>query len=43
MRKDRGLNRSFDRLATLSWIKLLKLIDDTDSGLDEQQYNGANM
>lgn len=43
MRKDRGLNGSFDRLATLSWIMLLKLIDDTDSNLDGQQYNGANM
>lgn len=34
MRKDRGLNGSFDRLATLSWIMLLKLIDDTDSDLE---------
>ena len=30
MRKDRGLSGSFDRLATLSWIMLLKLVDDTD-------------
>ncbi len=42
MRKDRGLSGSFDRLATLSWIMLLKLVDDADgAGEAAAQQGGA--
>lgn len=41
MRKDRGLSGSFDRLATLSWIMLLKLIDDTDSAREAAAQEGG--
>lgn len=41
MRKDRGLSGSFDRLATLSWIMLLKLVDDTDGAREAAQQGGA--
>ena len=41
MRRDRGLSGSFDRLATLSWILLLKLVDDTDGAREAAQWGGA--